>query len=302
MKYAFIEQEQRVTDHGPWPVVVMCRVLQVHRSGYYAWLHRRRHPSARMLETQALDQAIRLIHQESKERYGAPRVTAALRRQGWRCSRARVAKRMKAACIKAKRRQSYRVTTRSNHLLASPNRLERVFTATAPDRLWVSDMTYIDTRQGVLYVATIMDLYSRKIVGLAMRTDLSQQLVIDALTQALVRRQPQPGLILHSDRGTQYCAWRYRHMLHEQGILQSMSRKGDCWDNAPMESFFKTLKVEEVYQRRYATRDEARQSIFEYIEIFYNRQRLHSALSYETPEAFEAQSIIPTHETQCLQK
>ncbi len=295
MKYAFIQRERSV-----WPIVVMCQVLDVHRSGYYAWRHRQTHPSVRTLETMALDHAIRAIHRESKERYGAPRVTAALRRQGWHCSRGRVAKRMKAACIKAKRRHSYRVTTRSNHLLASPNRLERNFTATMPDRVWVTDMTYIDTRQGVLYAASIMDLFSRKIVGLAMRTDLSKELVIDALTQALARRRPQPGLILHSDRGTQYCAWRYRDLLHANGILQSMSRKGDCWDNAPMESFFKTLKVEEVYQRRYATRDEARQSIFEYIEIFYNRQRLHSALGYETPEAFEAQSITTTHDVQCL--
>lgn len=295
MKYRFIDREKRT-----WPVVVMCRVLSVHRSGYYAWLDRRAHPSARQLETQALDHAICAVHRQSRERYGAPRVTAALRQQGWRCSRARVAKRMRAACIKANRRRSYRVTTRSNHLLASPNRLERCFTAAAPDRVWVTDMTYIETRQGMLYAAAIVDLFSRKVVGLAMRTDLSQELVIEALTQAITRRQPKPGLILHSDRGTQYCAWRYRELLQRHGILQSMSNKGDCWDNAPMESFFKTLKVEEVYHQRYATRDEARQSIFHYIEVFYNRQRLHSTLGYKTPEAFEAQSITKAHHVQCL--
>ena len=253
------------------------------------------------MENATLTHAIREVHRSSKERYGAPRMTAALRKDGFRCSRGRVARLMKANAIKAKRRRSYRVTTRSNHLLASPNRIERNFIATAPNRLWVTDMTYIETREGFLYVAAIVDLYSRKIVGLAMRADLSKDLVIEALTQALLRRQPKPGLILHSDRGTQYCAWSYRDLLHQHGILQSMSRKGDCWDNAPMESFFKTLKVEEVYQRRYATRDEARQSIFEYIEIFYNRQRLHSALGYETPDAFEAQTNTRTTEhNQCL--
>jgi transposase InsO family protein len=296
MKYAFIHG-----DRHTWPILVMCRVLKVQRSGYYAWCHVQMQPGKRAMEHAALLHAIREVHRTSKERYGAPRVTAALRKQGWRCSRGRVARLMNANAIKAKRRYSYRVTTRSNHLLASPNRIERNFTALEPDRLWVTDMTYIETREGFLYAATIMDLFSRKIVGLAMRADLSKQLVIDALIQALQRRKPKPGLVLHSDRGTQYCAWHYRELLHTHGILQSMSRKGDCWDNAPMESFFKTLKVEEVYQRRYATRDEARQSIFEYIEIFYNRQRLHSALGYETPENFEAQSITDVHsDLQCL--
>ena len=295
MKYAFIHG-----DRHTWPILVMCRVLKVQRSGYYAWCRVQTQPGKRAMEHVALLHAIREVHRTSKERYGAPRVTAALRKQGWRCSRGRVARLMKANAIKAKRRHSYRVTTRSNHLLASPNRIERNFTALAPDRLWVADMTYIETREGFLYAATIMDLFSRKIVGLAMRADLSKQLVIDALMQALQRREPQPGLVLHSDRGTQYCAWHYRELLQTHGIVQSMSRKGDCWDNAPMESFFKTLKVEEVYQRRYATRDEARKSIFEYIEIFYNRQRLHSALGYESPETFEAQSSTSTHDVLCL--
>ena len=296
MKYAFMEEHR-----SQWPIVVMCRVLVVHRSGYYAWCYRKTHPGPRALETAALMHAIREVHRTSKERYGAPRVTAALRTKGYRCSRGRVARLMHANAITAKRRHSYRVTTHSNHLLASPNRLERCFTALAPDRVWVTDMTYIETRQGPLYVASILDLYSRKIVGLAMRSDLSKALVIDALTQAIARRKPKPGLILHSDRGTQYCAWSYRELLQRHGIVQSMSRKGDCWDNAPMESFFKTLKVEEVYRHRYATRDDARRSIFTYIEIFYNRQRLHSALGYETPEAFEAQPITATIDhNQCL--
>ena len=295
MKYAFIDRERR-----RWPILVMCRVLCVHRSGYYVWQRSKEHPGKRSLETASLLQAIREVHRLSRGSYGSPRITAALRRQGWKCSRGRVARLMKANAIKAKRRHRYCVTTHSNHVVASPNRIERNFTTLAPDRLWVTDMTYIETSEGFLYVATILDLFSRKVVGLAMRADLSKELVIDALKQALQRRKPQPGLILHSDRGTQYSAVQYREILHRHGILQSMSRKGDCWDNAPMESFFKTLKVEEVYQRRYATREQARQSIFEYSEIFYNRQRLHSALGYQAPETFEAQAITNTHSSQCL--
>jgi putative transposase len=303
MKYRFIDEEHHGADHPVWPIVVMCRVLAVHRSGYYAWQHRQRTKQLgkRAQENLELSEAIREVHRSSKERYGAPRVTAALRRQGFGCSRGRVARLMKASAIKAKRRRAYRVTTRSNHVLASPNLLDRNFAIEQPDHTWTSDITYIDTREGSLYVAIVMDLCSRKIVGLAMRTDLSKELVIDALRQALTRRQPAPGLLLHSDRGSQYSSWSYRDILHRHGIRQSMSRKGNCWDNAPMESFFKTLKVEEVYRRSYRTRDEARHGIFEYIEVFYNRQRLHSALGYETPEAFEAQSITKHHDrVRCL--
>lgn len=291
MKYQFIARERRSEYHAAWPVVVQCRVLEVHRSGYYAWQHRQRTKQLgkRAQENHELSEAIREIHRSSQERYGAPRMTAALHQQGFCCSRGRVARLMKANSIKAKRRRAYRITTQSNHALARPNLLDRLFTVSAPDRFWTSDITYVATREGWLFVATVMDLYSRKIVGLAMRADLSKELVTEALTQALARRRPAPGLLLHSDRGSQYCSWSYREILHQHGITQSMSRKGNCWDNAPMESFFKTLKVEEVYQRNYRTRAEAEQSIFQYIEIFYNRQRLHSALAYATPDAFEAQ-------------
>jgi putative transposase len=295
MKYRFIERERR--GHPQWPVVVMCRVLEVHRSGYYAWSRRLRlqQLGKRARENQELCEAIREIHRNSKERYGSPRMTAALRKRGYRVSRGRVARLMKANAIKAKRRRAYRVTTRSQHHLASPHLLERQFDrATAPDQLWTSDITYVPTREGWLYVAIVLDLYSRKIVGLAMSETMEQDLVCEALTQALARRQPKPGLLLHSDRGSQYCSWKYRDLLHRHGITQSMSRKGNCWDNAPMESFFKTMKVEEVYTQSYRTRQEARIEIFEYIEIFYNRQRLHSTLGYTTPEDFEAQSITET--------
>lgn len=290
MKYQFIEREHRSRDHARWPVAVQCRVLEVHRSGYYAWHHQRTQQlGKRAQENQALTEAIREIHRRSQERYGAPRMTAALHQQGFRCSRGRVARLMNANRIKAKRRRAYRITTQSNHALASPHLLDRIFSASEPDRRWTSDITYVATREGWLFVATVMDLYSRKIVGLAMRADLSKELVLEALMQAIEHRRPAPGLLLHSDRGSQYCSWSYRELLHQHGIIQSMSRKGNCWDNAPMESFFKTLKVEEVYEHNYRTRAEAQQSIFHYIEIFYNRQRLHSTIDYTTPDAFEAQ-------------
>jgi len=294
MKYHFIDRERRSSEHPVWPVVLMCRVLEVHRSGYYVWQRRQwtKPLGKRAQQNCELTEAIRKVHRSSKERYGAPRVTAALRQQGFQCSRGRVARLMRVNAIKAKRRRAFRVTTRSNHLLASPNLLNRNFTAPAPDRLWTSDITYVKTRDGFLFVATVMDLFSRRIVGLAMRNDMKHELVCDALNQALLRRQPAPGLLLHSDRGSQYSSWSYREILHTHGIQQSMSRKGNCWDNAPMESFFKSMKVEEVYPQSYCTREEARKGIFEYIEVFYNRQRLHSALHYETPEAFEAQATI----------
>ena len=303
MKYQFIDRERRTSTHAIWHVVVMCRVLEVHRSGYYAWQHRQltKQLGKRAQENRELTEAIREIHRTSKERYGAPRVTAELHKRGIPCSRNRVARLMKANAIKPKRRRAYRVTTRSNHLLASANVLDRNFTAQAQDRVWTSDITYVKTRESYIYVATVMDLFSRRIVGLAIRNDMSKELVCDALKQAITRRSPAQGLLIHSDRGSQYSSWSYREIIHANGFKQSMSRKGNCWDNAPMESFFKTMKVEEVYRRKYQTIEEARQSIFEYIEIFYNRQRLHSTLGYETPEAFEAQSITADHDNvRCL--
>lgn len=295
MKYRFIDRER-----VHWPVVVMCRVLEVHRSGYYAWQHRQRTHSMgkRADENRELMTAIREVYRTSKERYGAPRVTAALRKQGYRCSRGRVARLMQANALRAKGQRAFRVTTRSNHALASPNRLDRNFDqAAAPNRMWTSDITYVSTREGWLYVATVLDLFSRRVVGLAMADHMKEDLVCEALEQAITRRAPQPGVILHSDRGSQYCSWRYRSLVQTHGFLQSMSRKGNCWDNAPMESFFKTMKTEEVYRQRYHTRQEAKQSIFEFIEIFYNRQRLHSTLGYETPECFEAKHTTATLET-----
>ena len=287
MKYAFIDREQL-----PYPVRLQCRVLDVHPSGYYAWLSKQRTGirGKRATENQQLLDAIQEIHTEVKARYGAPRVTAALRKRGIGVSRGRVARLMQANNIKARRPKSYQITTRSNHRRASANLLLRRFNAaTDVDQIWTCDITYISTQEGWLYVAVVIDLFSRRVVGLAMGRDLSTGLVCDALRQAIGRRDPAPGLLVHSDRGSQYSSHEYREILRERGMVQSMSAKGDCWDNAPTESFFKTLKVEEVHTRIFKTRSEAASIIFQYIEIFYNRHRLHSTLGYLSPEDFETQ-------------
>jgi putative transposase len=294
MKYVFIERERTSRWHAIWPVRVMCKVLSVHRSGFYAWQLRSKSVQLgkRVRENQELSVAIREIHARFRQCYGAPRMTRELQRLNYRCSRGRVARLMKANGIKAIQRRRYTITTRSNHGLANPNVLDRGFGSfVQPDRGWTSDITYVWTQQQEwIYVATVMDLYSRKIVGLAMGPDLSSELVCDALWQAIAKRNPKAGLLLHSDRGSQYSAWDYRTIIKAHGFEQSMSRKGNCWDNAPMESFFKTMKVEEVYRTNYKTHAEAQAAIFDYIEVFYNRQRMHSAINYMTPEAFEAQT------------
>lgn len=290
MKYAFIDREK-----AQYPVVIQCRVLEVHRSGYYAWARKRRLgvQGKRATENARLVEAIEQIHRETDARYGSPRVTAVLRKRGFGCSRGRVARLMKARSIAARVRRSYRVTTRSNHRLASPNLLARRFNAaTAINQIWTGDITYVHTQEGWLYVAVILDLFSRKVVGLSMGRDLSKGLVSDALESAITRRDPKPGLLLHSDRGSQYSSNEYRAIIRRRGFVQSMSAKGDCWDNAPTESFFKTLKVEETERRSFKTRNEAAREIFQYIEVFYNRQRLHSTLSYRSPEEWETQNTI----------
>lgn len=287
MKYAFIDREK-----VHYPVLVQCRVLGVHRSGYYAWARKRRLglEGKRATENAKLVAAIEQIHQETDARYGSPRVTAALKKRGFGCSRGRIARLMKARNIKARVRRSYRITTRSNHRLASPNLLLRRFNAaTDIDQIWTGDITYVSTHEGWLYVAVILDLFSRKVVGLAMGRELSKGLVCDALRTAITRRDPKPGLLLHSDRGSQYSSNEYRHIIQTRGMRQSMSAKGDCYDNAPTESFFKTLKVEETDRRSFKTRSEAARDIFQFIEVFYNRQRLHSTIGYLSPEDFETQ-------------
>jgi len=282
VKYAFIEDHRTV-----WPVAVQCDVLAVGRSGYYAW--RKRSPSAAARRREKLTDEIRSAHAVGRATYGAPRVHRELLAQGTKCDRKTVAKLMKQAGIRAKTVKKFRVsTTDSNHgRPIAANVVNRDFAPSAPSRTWVADITYVPTQEGWLYLAAVEDLYSRKIVGWSMSDRIDSRLVVDAFEMALERRLPGDGLVAHSDRGVQYASEHYRELLARRGITCSMSRRGNCWDNAPMESFFATLKKELVHLENYATRAEARQSIFEYVEVFYNRVRRHSALNYLSPVNFE---------------
>jgi len=271
-------------DHvADFPVNVMCETLGVSRSGYYAWASRAE--SARAAADRALAAEIRTAHAASRGRYGSPRVHAELRARGRRVGRKRVARLMRGMGLAARRRRRFRRTTDSTHAFPiAPNLLARNFTAEAPDRVWLADLTYIWTAEGWLYLAAVLDLYTRRVVGWAMADHLGHELAMAALDMAIARQRPLPGLIHHADRGVQFAAHRYRARLLAHGMLCSMSRKGDCWDNAPMESFFATLKRELVEGAEYRTRDQARADVFHYIEGFYNKRRLHSALGYITPE------------------
>lgn len=282
MKYQFIS-----AGYVRYSVSLQCEVLVVSRSGYYQWC--KRSVSVRERANVALVARMKVLHQLHQGRYGSPRMTVALQREGYACSRNRVARLMREHGLRARTKRRYCRTTVSDHTKASENLVKRTFAVSAPDRVLTSDITYIPTNEGWLYVAVVLDLCTRKVVGLAMRSDMTAELVTDALDQAITRRSLTQGTILHSDRGVQYSSDAYRSIIATHGLIQSMSRKGDCWDNAPMESFFKTLKVELIYpKKQYQTRHEAATSIFEYIEIYYNRQRIHSALGYESPESFEA--------------
>ena len=281
MRYRFIQAHR-----NEFRVWLMCRVLGVSRGGFYLWL--KRPESQRSVENGRLVEAIRAIHRESRGVYGSPRVHARLRAQSGRYGRNRIARLMREMQIQGKRRRKFRVTTDSDHTLPiSGNILDRKFTIGMPNKAWVADITYIATKEGWLYLAGVMDLYSRRIVGWAMGSRISRHLVERALWMAICNRGPKPGLLHHSDRGCQYASHDYRKLLERRGIVCSMSRKGNCWDNAVMESFFGTLKTELVYHRKYETREEARSDIFDYIEVFYNRKRLHSALGYRSPADFE---------------
>jgi len=264
----------------------MCRLLEVSRAGFYSW--RRRPASVREQENRRLIVEIRAIHSTRRQVYGSPRIHAELRANGWRCGRNRVARLMRHHGIRARVRRQFRVTTKSAHQGAvAPNLLQRQFKATRPNQKWVADISYIRTREGWLYLAVLMDLFSRMIVGWALRERLTASLAIDALRMALQCRQPPLSLLHHSDRGSQYASEAYGRVLASHGIRPSMSRSGDCWDNAAMESLFGTIKSE-LLQADYVTRREARAEIFEYIEVFYNRQRRHSSLGYVSPAQFEA--------------
>lgn len=254
-------------------------MLNVSRHGYYKFL--RSSPSKREEENNLLLVKIRRIHPKSRETYGSPRIHAALQLEGESCSRKRVAQLMKKSGIQAKMKKRFKVTTKVNpKAQAAPNVLNRDFTAMKPNERWVADITHIATAEGWLYVAVVLDLYSRRIVGLSMKERMTTSLVVAALEQALTHRKPQPGLMHHSDKGCQYTSHEFQQLLKAQQITVSMSGTGNCYDNAAMESFFHTLKTEHVYFEHYQTREQAKQSIFEYVEVFYNRQRLHSTLGY----------------------
>ena len=264
----------------------MCQLFSVSRSGFYRW--RKGKKSQRMHDNKRLLDHIRRIHTQSQQRYGSPRITDALRQDGIICNHKRVARLMRANGIRSKIKRRFKATTHSAHKRPIVRDLiKRNFTVPVANRLWTSDITYIWTHQGWLYLAVFMDAYSRRIVGWAMDKRITDQLVINAFKQAFIHRKPTKGLIVHSDRGSQYCSRSFKELLKANCYLQSMSSKGNCYDNAITESFFGTLKTELVHHEIYATRDEARKSIFKYIEIFYNRNRIHSALGGLSPEQYE---------------
>ena len=279
MRFAYVESQRRQHSVG-----MLCRALGVSPSGYYA--ARSRPPSARAERQLSLTTKIREIHLASRQTYGAPRVHAELSVQGIACCRNTVAKLMRKAQIVPKTTRHFRVTTDSRHTKeVLPNWIKRCFKAERPNACWLSDVTYIPTREGWLYLAAVLDVYSRAIVGWAMGHTLGGQLATDALAMAISRRGV-PELV-HSDRGSTYATSIYLDLIRKHGIRQSMSRKGNCWDNAPMESFFHSLKTELVMHCDYKTRDQARASLFDYMEVFYNRQRRHSTINYVAPLAFE---------------
>ena len=269
-----------------WPISLMCETLEVSTAGYYTW--RQRPASLSQQRRDALLVEIRAIHADFKRRYGSPRIHAELLARGLPCCVNTVAKLMHDNDIRAKTARKFRHTTDSNHdLPVAENLLERQFDPASPNQRWVGDITYIPTREGWLYLAAVEDLYSRMVVGWAMADHMESRLVVDALQMAVERRLPGEDLLAHSDRGSQYASAHYQSLLAKHGIECSMSRRGDCWDNAPMESFFASLKKELIHDADFATRAEARAAVFEYIEVFYNGQRRHSSLGYLSPREYE---------------
>lgn len=282
MRFRFIEDYRR-----RWPIEVMCRVLQVSRSGYYAW--RRRPMSCRKSRQATLLEEIRQSHRESRGIYGAPRIHRDLKARGIPCSRNTVAKLMHQHHLRSRLTRRFVIrTTDSRH--AHPiarNLLQRRFHWERPNQAWCCDLTYVPTDEGWLYLAVVVDLCSRKVVGWSMADHLRSQLVEEALKMALAQRHPEAGVIHHSDRGVQYACESYRQLLESHGMIPSMSGIGECYDNAVAERFMGALKTEWIHQERYATREQARLSVFEYIEVFYNRHRRHSTLGYVSPEEYE---------------
>jgi putative transposase len=281
MRFAFL------ADHvGTVPLRRSCAALRVSVSGFRSAVHRQ--PSRRSVEDQRLTTIIQVVHAESRKTYGSPRIHAELRARGERLGRKRVARLMRSAGLCRTPTRRFVTTTDSDHdLPIADNVLQQDFTATAPNQRWVTDITYVATDEGWLFVAGIIDLFARRLVGWSMQPRMDTTLVLNALSMAVSSRRPPPGLIHHSDRGSQYASQLYRQALANHGFVPSMSRRACCYDNAAMESFWHTLKVELIYRRHFHTRDEARQAIFEYIEVFYNQIRRHSSIGYVSPMAFE---------------
>jgi putative transposase len=284
MKYRFMDGYRSEFEVGK-----MCRALRVSRSGYYAWW--KKPVSKREKENEQLVAKIKEIHERSRNTYGSPRVHAELRERGYRIGHNRVARLMREHQIRSKVKKKFKVTTHSKHgLPVADNLLKRGdIQVHRQNQVWVSDITYIRSREGWLYLCIIMDLYSRSIVGWSMEERLTKELVLKSLHMACMRREPERGIIFHSDRGSQYASKDFRALIAGKGFVASMSGKGNCYDNAYAESFFHTMKVEEVYGNIYRSRQEAKLSIFEYIEVFYNRFRKHSQLGYQSPYQFEQQ-------------
>lgn len=285
MKYAFMREHREEFE-----LMSMCRVLQVSRSGYYDWARRKQ--SQRSKQDHVLLKEIRRIHQETKEAYGTTKTWRALKQSGKLCGKHRVARLRRQAGIEARRKRKFRLAYKArNTAPAPPNLLRWPFKADHPDQIWVTDVTFIPTRSGWLYLAVMIDLHTRVVVGWSMKDRPNQELVNEALMMAADQRRPKPGLIHHSDQGILYSTGSYLALLKKYGMLRSMSGKGNCYDNAVAESFFSSLKNEIVHHRNYQTRDEARAEIFEYIELFYNRKRLHQSLNYQTPMKYKSVKV-----------
>lgn len=283
MRYQFIKEQQ-----ASFSLSALCRVMQVCRSGYYAWQQRR--PGAREQANTRLLEQVQRVYEQSDKTYGSPRITIQLQAEGVLCNEKRIARLMRQANLKAVCPKRFMVTTDSAHdLPVADNLLAREFDCPTPNTRWTTDITYLWTGQGWLYLAVVLDLFSRRVVGWAMDTTLERSLLLSALWMALRGRAPQIGLLCHSDRGSQYASADYQKALQDAGAVCSMSRRGNCWDNAVTESFFSSLKRELVHGYRFETRDQTRTAVFRWIEVWYNRLRRHSALGYLSPEAFERQ-------------
>jgi putative transposase len=284
MIYAFILEHT-----SRFAVRLMTRLLKVSSSGYYAWLNRREKPSSRTEENTTLLEDIRVVHSASRASYGSPRVTAALRRQGTRVSRYRVARLMRSAGLQGKshRRKRAKTTDSTHDQPRAMHHLDRNFTAEQPNQKWLSDLTYLDTTQGWLFLCVVLDMHSRRVIGWAFSSSLEARLVVNAFDMAVQTRRPQPELVFHSDQGVQYTSVEFRQALSRLEAVQSMSRKGNCWDNAPCESFFATLKLELDLGKARGDKLETQALVFEWMEVFYNRQRLHSSLGFRSPAEFE---------------